>query len=165
MIMCLNCGSFFPDDDMGHAKDTTGESLCVCPDCGSPDLTEADQCAICGEPYDVGDLIYGTVCDGCFRKHRTIREFCEWSDTFLDRSEPTPLDDLVLTQILRLSYRPGYVFCESETHEMLRKIFDECAATKYGAIILEGYITDHLTGEWRSEYAEWLGEKAAKGEI
>lgn len=163
MIMCLNCGSFFPDDNMGHAKDTTGESLCVCPDCGSPELTEAERCPICGEPYDVGDMVYGTVCDGCFRDHMTIKEFCEWSDTYKDGSEPTPLDDLVLTQILRMSY--GHVFCESETHDMLREIFDRCAATKYGAMVLEGYISDYLTGEWRSEYAEWLGEKAAKGEI
>ena len=162
MIMCLNCGSFFGEDDMGFAKDTTGESLCVCPDCGSPDLTEAEQCPICGEPFDVSDMVYGTVCDGCFRDHITIKDFCEWSDTYKDHTEQlTPLDELVLLQILRLSY--SHISCEMETHDMLREIFDKCASTKYGRLALEGYIADCLLGEWRNEFAEWLAERAKRG--
>lgn len=67
MYYCIHCGNSFDRADAKNYDPCTGLWEEYCPNCGSEDFEEAEQCAICGEWHKV-DYLENGVCDECIDK-------------------------------------------------------------------------------------------------
>lgn len=64
-MVCFNCGTFFPEDEIVEKPDgETARHLCCCPHCGADDIGDSGTCRICGREFPADELING-VCDNC----------------------------------------------------------------------------------------------------
>jgi len=66
---CNDCGLVFPDYEAAHRKALVEDALApwefvdVCWECGSDDLTELDNCELCGNP--ITDNAVSDFCEEC----------------------------------------------------------------------------------------------------
>lgn len=49
-LYCYDCEEIFPEDDARSKIGEDGWWHSACPNCGSTELEEAEECKICGEP-------------------------------------------------------------------------------------------------------------------
>lgn len=63
-IYCNNCQNLFLRDDTVTVVEKHGERHWACPFCGSDDLTETEECIVCGVPDPPVDLSNG-ICINC----------------------------------------------------------------------------------------------------
>lgn len=72
MFLCHNCDATFMEPNVSKWIEPHGEPWCewICPECGSADFTEMEECCICGEEFDPDELTNG-CCDECFEKMLT----------------------------------------------------------------------------------------------
>lgn len=83
---CADCQHVFDDYDAErHVCREYNDGVCIdelvfdaCPNCGSEDLCEAVECAICGEWYADGELI-GDVCEECLKAATTPENIWKYS--------------------------------------------------------------------------------------
>ena len=83
---CATCKHVFDEDDAErHVCREYDDRGCVdvveyyaCPNCGSEDLREAVECAICGEWYANDELI-GDVCEECLKAATTPENIWRYS--------------------------------------------------------------------------------------
>lgn len=83
---CADCQHVFDDYDAErHVCREYNDGVCIdelvfdaCPNCGSEDLCEAAECAICGEWYADVELI-GGVCEECLKAATTPENIWKYS--------------------------------------------------------------------------------------
>lgn len=75
MYYCKSCGSVF-----SQAEYTKNRKY-VCPDCGSKDFSEANQCKICKD-YFVSDSSYEKYCEDC--KRNAFDQFVQAVNKYVD---------------------------------------------------------------------------------
>lgn len=66
MYICLHCGHTFAEIDRKHYDPSTGVWEEYCPNCGSEDFEEADECVECGAVKSADYLING-LCEDCIK--------------------------------------------------------------------------------------------------
>ena len=77
MYICLKCGETFDIEDMHKMPSFTVDGWTryeyenSCPECGSEDFTEAEECEICGIMCDPETLHAGRICDDCYQDAMT----------------------------------------------------------------------------------------------
>lgn len=84
--ICADCGAVFDEYDAGcnvYRQYNDGVCVdkaeyCACPNCGSEDLCDAVECAICGEWYAGCELI-GDVCKECLEAAATSENAWRYS--------------------------------------------------------------------------------------
>lgn len=65
---CQNCKHTFTEDEMGYSSEWIGDDRYssnssgyiyydACPECGSTEIVEAEECCCCGEWFDKEDMI------------------------------------------------------------------------------------------------------------
>lgn len=75
MLVCLDCGYVFREEELCSYTETYGETLGCCPNCRGNDFTEAFKCHSCGEYFSEDDIT-GEVCNSCIEEKRYDAEFC-----------------------------------------------------------------------------------------
>ena len=83
---CANCEHIFDEDDAEYnAYRQYIDGVCIdevnyaaCPSCGSEDLCEAAECAMCGEWYADDELV-GGVCEECLKAATTPENAWKYS--------------------------------------------------------------------------------------
>ena len=83
---CADCEHVFDEDDAEcHVCREYDDRGCVdvveyyaCPNCGSEDICEAAECAICGEWY-ADDALIGDVCEECLKAATTPENIWKYS--------------------------------------------------------------------------------------
>lgn len=84
--ICADCGAVFDEYDAEcNTYRQYNDGVCIdeveygaCPNCGSEDICEAVECAICGEWYADGELI-GDVCKECLEAATTPENIWKYS--------------------------------------------------------------------------------------
>lgn len=66
MYICLHCGHTFDEIDRKHYDRSTGVWEEYCPNCGSEDFEEAEECVECGAVKSADYLMNGW-CEDCIR--------------------------------------------------------------------------------------------------
>lgn len=99
MYKCRHCGEVFNEEDVNVSVTfhpwryrEAEESFEECPNCGSGDFEEAEQCEECGEWF-LPDELYGDRCEFCLDKALTI-------DTAFDYAEDNDDEATLIESIL-----------------------------------------------------------------
>lgn len=110
MYKCLHCGHEFEDIDRKHYDHGTGVWEEYCPNCGSEDFEEAEQCELCGE-WHVADKVHNGVCDDCLQKAETMGNVVAFGNTDKQEVElngflawaftPSEIEDILINELLK----------------------------------------------------------------
>lgn len=62
-MRCNNCHAVFDEHDMVRVREDYGETYYACPICGDSDVSETEECELCGVTFDPDDLTHGFCLD------------------------------------------------------------------------------------------------------
>ena len=160
MFVCLHCGHSFEEAHNRYNRrwSDSDDSEQYCPNCGSEDIEEAEQCSICGE-WHSEDALSGGVCEKCLDKHATIENAIKWGEDEREEAEkfmkyhsirPSQADCLI-----PINGFLAYVYTPSEIDEILRKDFE--SLRKDFPAKAQEYASNYITDD-PSAFAEWYKE-------
>lgn len=148
MFICEDCGSVMNEDGIVHRKSWlsdyrggTYEEYECCP-CGG-DVYEAEQCKLCGEYFDKGDL-YNGICDDCLKEEMTVENAIKCGDEVDARKE------------ISVNGFLASVFSQEEIEKLLLEELDaRIVASRTGAIkAIE--LAKNFCEEDIGWFADWL---------
>lgn len=151
MQVCKSCGAIFDDGDSVVIKDyecefwghRVHETWAGCPECGSTDLTDADQCKVCGDYFAPGE-IGGHVCDCCAEELRDT--YKNDFETCYHLCEDEPKEGAKINGFLRS------MFSDSEIEQILLDFLKNDSERR------PVDCTEFIDGD-----LDWFIEKIAKG--
>ena len=163
-MKCGNCNAVFDELDVAHIREDYGEVFACCPNCGSSDIYETEECKLCGKEFDEDELRDG-FCLECLWNaidYDTALAFLEESDQ---------LTEFMLT-------RMGAGKLEHSSPE-----FDAFMAETFRREVANDKLTAHFVGEtaflkecrywilpnydngdfgFGCEFAEWYADRLKK---
>jgi len=110
MYICLHCGHEFEDIDRKHYDHGTGVWEEYCPNCGSEDFEEAEQCDLCGD-WHVAENVTNGVCEKCLEESATVGNAVAFGNTDKQEVElngflawaytPDEIEDILINDLLK----------------------------------------------------------------
>lgn len=93
MYVCIHCGHEFdePSNRYNTRWSDSDDSEPCCPNCGSPDIEEAEKCIECGAVKPEGETIFG-FCEDCL--DRAADDFDTVQAYGADRTEAVEINGL-----------------------------------------------------------------------
>lgn len=173
MLKCLNCSHVFDESEAATEREPHYEldgAFCeyfsVCPNCHSEDISDAYQCAGCGEWFFGDEVIGGHYCKTCLYESITYDNFYEFAVAEGNYDEPDYMSEFVWTcpEIWDNEAKELPRHCSPSFKECIREIYKDHA--KYdrpmqnGTRVFLDRIRDYI---WRAdledEFADWLYKK------
>lgn len=79
MKICIHCGHHFEEPSNRYNRRWSDSDDCepLCPNCGSEDFEEAEQCEKCGD-WHIADKVVNGMCEDCLTKAATVPNAFAW---------------------------------------------------------------------------------------
>lgn len=133
MFKCIHCGHEFDEPQKDYDRGTGRMDEC-CPNCGSEDIVEVKECALCGELHAEEYLIEG-VCEKCLEKKVAMETAMTYG---MYRKSCVELNGLL-----------AYAFTASEIEEILTAVLKSVGPWA------DHYVKDFCMDD-KYDFAEWL---------
>lgn len=124
MCMCADCKSIFGESEIKRVRHSDGDAWDECPNCGSDQIDDVEECYLCGE-WHKPDELHNEVCDDCIAMEASnVWQMLEYSrcyctaeevlvsPLFLKAFTPSQINDLLESAFTQLSEAEQKKACE-----------------------------------------------------